>query len=303
MRRLLAFAAALIATAFLAFSPTRAAEAAADAGKGISPALWAVDGGQGQVVIMGSIHLLKPGTPWLTDRLQSMVAGADTIAVEIDRTPAANARIQALMQERGFYADGGSLEAALPPQLYRGAVAIAGMLGIPEQQFRRFRPWAASMVIGLGAVIKAGFDPAHGVEETLLRLARQDGKAIASLETADEVVAALADHPDSLQADMLRQAVDEFDTVDAMLSDLTAAWVTGDMAALETLLLDRMKESPAFYRALIVERNRAWLPQVKTILETPGRHVVMVGAAHLLGDDNLLKMLEAAGYKVRRIEG
>ena len=301
MRRSLAFFATLIVSGFLALAPARAGEATAAATP--SPALWAIDGGKGQVVVMGSIHLLRPGTKWLTPRLQGMMAGADTIAVEIDRTPATNARIQTLMQERGFYDDGGSLEAALPPKLYRSAVAIAGMLGIPEQQFRRFRPWAASMVIGIGAVIKAGFDPAHGVEETLLRLAREEGKAIASLETVDEVVAALADHPDDLQTDMLRQAVDEFDTVDAMLSDLTEAWAMGDMAALETLLLDRMKEAPAFYQTLIVERNRAWLPQVKTILETPGRHVVMVGAAHLLGDDNLLKMLEAAGYKVRRIEG
>lgn len=267
-----------------------------------SPAMWAVDGGKGQVVLMGSIHLMKPGMAWLSPTLEQGVKEADSLILEIDRTPEVEARLQALVQEKGLYQGDGRLDQAVSPELYTAAQAIVAGLGFPAERLYAFRPWSAAMLIGVGATVKAGFDPQLGVEETLLRLARPHGVKIGSLETADEVIGALAHHPADVQAEMLRQAVAEYAEVDAMLGELTTAWAKGDVDALESLLVDRMREMPSFYDALMVGRNKAWMPRLRTVINTPGHHVVVVGASHLLGPDSLLVMLKDTGYKVRRID-
>lgn len=46
----------------------------------------------------------------------------------------------------------------------------------------------------------------------------------------------------------------------------------------------------------MVRRNMNWLPAIKTMLETPEVEFILVGTAHLAGDDGLLTLLNAGGY-------
>jgi uncharacterized protein YbaP (TraB family) len=55
-------------------------------------------------------------------------------------------------------------------------------------------------------------------------------------------------------------------------------------------------------RALLVDRNRAWLPRIAGILKQGHHPVVAVGAAHMLGDVGLPALLARQGYTVRRIQ-
>lgn len=279
--------------------PDRGSEAQAAEVAG-APAVWRAEG-KGEVTLFGSMHLLKPGTEWFHGPIQAAVRNADTLTLEINKTPDVEARLQHLMSVRGLFADGSTLDQVVPADVYRSAVAIAAGFGIPEERFRQFKPWAASLMIGVGTVIKLGFDPNLGVEQTLVQKAEERGIPISSLETADAAIAALADHPMKIQAEMLRQAVEDYSEAGPMLADLSSAWVVGNTAELENLLLKNIKEVPEFYQALIVERNRKWLPQLKQLLATPGKHLVVVGAAHLVGPDSLVAMLQADGDRVSRM--
>ena len=46
------------------------------------------------------------------------------------------------------------------------------------------------------------------------------------------------------------------------------------------------------YQRLLVDRNRNWLPKIEALFARKGRAFVVVGAAHLVGPDGLLAMLE-----------
>jgi uncharacterized protein YbaP (TraB family) len=52
------------------------------------------------------------------------------------------------------------------------------------------------------------------------------------------------------------------------------------------------------YQRLLVERNRAWMPQIEALFKRPKPSFVVVGAAHLIGSDGLLQLLRARGYTV-----
>jgi hypothetical protein len=62
-----------------------------------------------------------------------------------------------------------------------------------------------------------------------------------------------------------------------------------------------MREMPALYEAMVVRRNRNWIPKIRALLAKPGTHFVVVGVAHLVGRDGILKMLAEKGVKVKRL--
>lgn len=45
----------------------------------------------------------------------------------------------------------------------------------------------------------------------------------------------------------------------------------------------------------MVSRNSNWLPEIKKMLATPEVEFILVGAAHLAGDDGLLSQLKSSG--------
>jgi len=73
---------------------------------------------------------------------------------------------------------------------------------------------------------------------------------------------------------------------------------TGNVAALETVLLQEFRESPEVYRRLLVERNQAWAPKIAACAAEPKPCLVVVGGAHLVGPDSVVALLRSAGFTV-----
>jgi uncharacterized protein YbaP (TraB family) len=52
---------------------------------------------------------------------------------------------------------------------------------------------------------------------------------------------------------------------------------------------------------LLGERNKAMVERIKGFLQHERTYFVLVGAAHLTGADGIVALLEAQGYRARRI--
>ena len=121
------------------------------------------------------------------------------------------------------------------------------------------------------------------------------------LETIDYQLSLFDGMTMAQQDQMLAASLDDLDEERANVLKLTDAWKAGDGASIERILLDDMKDDPIMYQRLLVDRNRAWLPQLDALLSRGGRAFVVVGAAHLVGPDGLLAMFRAKGYKVAQL--
>jgi hypothetical protein len=49
-----------------------------------------------------------------------------------------------------------------------------------------------------------------------------------------------------------------------------------------------------------VDRNRRWLTQIETLIAQGDDAMVVVGAAHLVGQDGVIAMLKTRGYKLEQ---
>ena len=66
-------------------------------------------------------------------------------------------------------------------------------------------------------------------------------------------------------------------------------------------LLDDFDDFPGLYDTLVLTRNRSWVPALERMLADGQRHLVVVGALHLVGDDSVIELSRARGHAVERV--
>ena len=82
---------------------------------------------------------------------------------------------------------------------------------------------------------------------------------------------------------------------------LKTDWLSGDDAALARDTELGFGDDSTVYHALLLDRTRAWLPQVEAMLQQPQTVLVVVGAGHLVGAGGLVALLRAKGYTVTQL--
>jgi uncharacterized protein YbaP (TraB family) len=59
-----------------------------------------------------------------------------------------------------------------------------------------------------------------------------------------------------------------------------------------------MDSFPAMRKALFDDRHANWMPQIEAMLNDGRTHVIVVGAAHLVGKGSVIDLLRAKGVRV-----
>jgi uncharacterized protein YbaP (TraB family) len=89
--------------------------------------------------------------------------------------------------------------------------------------------------------------------------------------------------------------------IEMLVDQLVAAWRDGDIDYLERELLHEAKMSPELHDALLVQRNRNWIDRIVGYLDDDEDYLVVVGAAHLVGNDGVVKLLEERDVTVSQL--
>ena len=63
------------------------------------------------------------------------------------------------------------------------------------------------------------------------------------------------------------------------------------------MVMDMRANYPKLHARLLADRNRAWIAPLKQIFASERSHLVLVGAAHMLGPEGLIALLSDAGYR------
>lgn len=102
--------------------------------------------------------------------------------------------------------------------------------------------------------------------------------AIANKEFGDELSGYLDREFDSL-----------IDTIDS-----------GDLEVLESSINEWCSKDREECESLLFERNRNWIPEIERLLSKNQDSLIVVGAGHLIGEENVIQLLKQKGYRVRR---
>jgi uncharacterized protein len=277
------------------------AMAAAAASKGAGkPALWTLKDSDTTVHLLGTVHLLRPDLDWRSAEIDAALNKADTVVFEIDMaSPEGSRALMAFVSEQGMDQNGRTLTSLMSDAEAADFKAAAAAADLPYEALETMRPWMAAMTLTATGLEKVGFDPAAGVDSVLEADARRAGKTLAYLETPEQQLGRLARLPEDTQMDFLLGTADSLGTMGRDLDLLTSEWADGDAKGLAALMAEPELMGPAsLHEALLVARNRDWVPKIEAMLDKPGTVLVAVGAAHLVGEDSVVDLLREKGRTV-----
>jgi len=296
LRGLVAAIGASLAALSIAFSPVTTRDAAAQVD---APALWRIAGPKGNVFLFGSFHLLPADVKWRTPAVESALNEAAVVVFETDFAGAQDPRVsQALIAKYGFLPPGQTLRSVLSTSTNAELEKTATDLEIPPPSLAPLRPWLAALTLGLQFAIHQGFDPSNGVEQQVITSAKASGKSLRTLETNESQLRVFADLTREQEVELLTVTLRQVRETPKMLEDMLTAYRKGDLAALERTLNIGFDDFPALRKRILKDRHDKWLPQIENMIADGRTHLIIVGAAHLVGPDSVIVMLRAKGVKV-----
>lgn len=268
------------------------------------PLMWKVSDKDNAVYLLGSFHLLRPSDYPLSGDVDAAFADAERVMFELSPEEMQSPAVAQLMMQAATRADGKTLQQDLDADTWKRLEAWSGKNGVLLAPFARFEPWFVGLTISIVEMTKQGLDPKLGLDNHFMEQAKASGKPTAGLERAQEQIAVLDGMDATEQRQFVAEALEQAEKGSEETARLHDAWRRGDAEMLWTgMAADMRTEYPRLYRRINVDRNDAWIPKIRQILDQPGDDdaLVVVGALHLLGEDGVVEKLRARGYKVERV--
>ncbi|MDD5167290.1 MAG: TraB/GumN family protein [Syntrophales bacterium] len=263
--------------------------------------LWRVKSQAGTVYLLGSIHLLKKDVYPLDPRIEEAFNQAAVLAVEADVNTMKRQDIQKVAAAI-FYPSGDTMEKHVSAATYARVQAEASRLGLPPEYVKKQKPWFLALTLPSFILMKSGYNPKDGIDMHFL--ARAGEKKIVELESLNYQMNLLSGFSEKEQDLLLQCSLKDLRIVTEEADTMVAAWKSGDAGAVEAISMKSLKEDSSLYpiyEKILFERNRNMAKKIEGLLTGGATSFVVVGAAHLVGEKGILRLLEGRGYSLEQL--
>jgi uncharacterized protein len=258
--------------------------------------LWAVRSGPGLVYLTGEI----PPQPndWSDARIEGLLPQCGVLWTEtshVTRGP-----VGPLIVRYGFDAKTPLMSRLTEEDKARLAKA-AEFVHLPVERLAQFRPWLAAQQLE-DAYYRAMGLKGLSANQVLTADAQKAGVPVESEFAAqDDFIAWFGALPPELDLQRLRATLDDLLAPPQDAQKANARWALGDdrPTAAEVARMTRLYPEMAW--PLLIDRNRAWAPRIKAMLQQPKPSLIVVGDYHLVGPDSILAVLRAERLSVKRV--
>ncbi|MCG6949596.1 MAG: TraB/GumN family protein [Acidobacteria bacterium] len=278
------------------FSAIAAAQDAAPAEKNF---IWRVSKGSTDVYVVGSIHALKEDAYPLPQAFERTFEEAEVLVFEIDLGEMTATAVQ--LMSAGSLAPGTTLEQVVGAQTWKELEAHAEESGFNPSVFSGMKPWMAALTLTAFELSKHGYLSSSGLDTYFMQRADQAGKETRALETAEAQVSLFADLTQEQSRAFLRYTLRDLELMIPEMEELYIRWRAGDVEYVEHMMLEGFEEFPDVFTRMVGDRNRAWVPQIEELLAGDRDAMVVVGSAHLVGDEGVIELLRKKGYAIERL--
>ncbi len=264
--------------------------------------VWRVSNEHGELYLGGTIHMLRPSDYPLKPEYDIAFKNSDTLVFETDINATMDMGFQQQMMMQMSLPPGKTLKDILSPKTYARLSAFAAERGLPIDMLQSFKPALVAVTLTQLELQKLGITANSGIETYFSGLAKTHNKSVASLETPDEQIAIMASMGEGYEDDFINGSLDDFENLAQEFKHLINAWKEGDVSAIDEKMTTMMKDRfPQMYNNLLVKRNFNWIKEIDRLIKTSDKEFILVGAAHLAGNDSVQNLLKAQGYKIEKV--
>jgi uncharacterized protein YbaP (TraB family) len=262
--------------------------------------------------IVGTYHLAPASFADEIAGMSDAFAAVEQVYGEVDMLSAQSsqmAMVQAMMLPEGKYvSDMFSEEEMERINAYvRGAMGMDLNHPMLRDQLGRMRPSVLAMQLGLLEFMKItpNFNPNDLIDNYFQMEARKRGLAVGGFESVEFQMELLyGESTDEEEREALLKLVDDKEALLAEMKAMTEAYFSFDMKGIHALTIRSVEigdMNPEEFREMFTDRNHNWVEVMPEIMAAKPT-LFVVGAGHLPGDDGVLELLKAQGYKVNAVK-
>lgn len=268
-------------------------------------ALFKVAGKGHTMYLFGTIHVGQPGFYPLEPRIAAAVAGAGTLALEID--PLADpATLTQAMQAHGMHT-GPGLETPMPAALRERLARALRRAGIDPNAVARLKPWLTATVLAMAEYSAQGYRTDLSVDLHLAQLAQAGKVRILALESAGSQMSMFSRMSDADQLRFMEESIALIETgrQGVEIKQIVDAWRTADRRSFddiaERLEKDTTVSGKFVKNILLDERNVGIADKLVQLIAREDKSVAAIGVLHLIGSNSVPALLSERGLTVERV--
>ena len=248
--------------------------------------------------LAGSMHALSGRDLPLPDCYYQALNDVQLVLFEYD--PSTEHKFANDFRKAAEYPDGDSLNGKVHKETYDFLMKACRRSNIPFDEMKKYRPWAIAFYIwgvrGFNDVFSK-----YGVEKALQHKCKMAGKQMGGLVPMKEHIAVMSEMPNIDQEILLLNAMVRGDKRRQDFEQMREAWRRGDMATLWAVSQQSEKTSASLDARLLTDRNRKWIPRIEGEIKAGKPTMVVAGALHFAGPNNVLSLLQERGYKFEQL--
>lgn len=287
--------------AFLGVAQMEAQQAAPAQPKPRRFLMWKATSPTTSVYLVGSIHVGDSGMYPLPKEVEAAFNASKVLAVEINLKTIDQSKAIGLLQQYGMYSEGDSLTKHLSPETAATLNDFCTTHNVPRAGMEQLKPWLVAVTISAMSWQKAGEDPTLGVDMHFLD-ERLPTQRVDELEGSEFQYSILANATEEEQQALLLTTLKDSDKDKDALKRLQAAYISGDPDALQKIMDEESDMgTKSLSKKILDDRNVVMATKIEEYLKGKDPVFVVVGAAHIVGDKGVAKMLRNKGYKVEQV--
>lgn len=260
-----------------------------------------------KLYLFGSIHAGEKTMYPLPDYIMDAYKKSDVLAVEFDLIDyASDMENQMDLLSKFIIPDGGKITDYIDEETYQSGVAILENLGLYSSLYDHYNPMMWQTLIETAAMEEVNLSSGYGIDTHMLELAKEDGKKILELESAEYQYNVLLGFDSETQVYLLKQSIEEHENSKKNLKELYELYKKGNKEDLEKLVF-QSEEEPNQYEIdyneqLITVRNNNMTDALEKKFEDGENIFCTVGLAHIIGEGGIADQLEQRGYTVKVVK-
>ncbi len=260
--------------------------------------LWEISGNglSAPSYLFGTFHLLCGKDIHFSNSLKSAFNNSNEVYMELDMDDPSTLLSGMLLMNMN---NGKKLQDLFKPEEYKRLdTYFNDSLNTSLSLFQRMKPaFLESMLYTKMIPCKT----ISGVEEELMKLAKDDKKEIQGLETMAFQASVFDSIPYEDQAKELLKTVDSMDAYKLYFDTMIMVYKSQRLNEIEALFSKSEFGMEENQDLLLNNRNKNWVKQLKDIMKKE-RVFIAVGAGHLVGEQGLIALLRKEGYTLRPVE-
>jgi uncharacterized protein YbaP (TraB family) len=248
--------------------------------------------------VYGTIHVPDPRLAELPPPVRSAFDGARSLMVEF----LPDAYTKERFAEAAMFQDRQTLEQTIGAEDFERALRELRPLGLSREFVNKLKPWG--VLLNLRAAQAA---PEPALDAQLLDLARARRVPLHPMEGVEEQIFTFDELAMASQVALLRHSLAHREEILALAQRTVDAYLARDLAAIWRLRESYVALHPeiaehqaALTRRVVLDRSVVMAFRMQRQLRLGGSFVAL-GALHLYGEQGVLALLDADGYRATRI--